>query len=144
MECRHHSDGKRAALTMEMDGWSDDALECHKLELADAHLISKREKETMRGGHASVFHICRELQERKSEGCALSFFRSISVQLQRGQTSVFAAGTAMHAPPATRPRRRGLSNARRFLRVKMTRSTKFEAPCLETHGERSRRDCRWS
>ena len=98
----------------------------------------------MRGGHASVFHICRELQERKSEGCALSFLRSISVQLQRGKTSVFAAGNGDARAASDPTERRGLSNARRFLRVKMTRSTKCEAPCLKTHGERSRKDCRWS
>ena len=72
---------------------SDDALECHKLELTDAFPVITsdiRAKDKERGrGHESLFpHLQRE--KRRRQGWELSF---LDRQLQRGKTSVFAAAT---------------------------------------------------
>ena len=57
------------------DGWTDDALECHKLELADAFTAltsdiggeAERKTKGEGGGATSpFFHICRELQRGRN------------------------------------------------------------------------------
>ena len=62
------------------DGWTDDALECHKLELADAFTAltsdiggeRERQRETEEGrrrGHESVFpHLSRNAARRGRNG----------------------------------------------------------------------------
>ena len=90
-----------------------DALACHKLELADvhflhSHLISgERERKTRRGGGGGgggeatspFFHVCQELQRGNGAVKVVSWLSFLDLQLQRGKTSVFAAGrrTVMQA-----------------------------------------------
>lgn len=79
-----------------------DALACHKLELADvhflhSHLISgERERKTRRGGGEEAtspfFHVCQELQRGNGAVKVVSWLSFLDLQLQRGKTSVFAAG----------------------------------------------------
>ena len=59
------------------DGWTDDALECHKLELADAFTAltsdiggeGEKDKGRQRRGHESVFpHLSRNAARRGRNG----------------------------------------------------------------------------
>ena len=104
------------------DGWTDDALECHKLELADAFTAltsdiggererqreteeeEEEEEEGPRVRFSTFVEKCSEEGEkRRRQGCELSFLDYL--QLQRGKTSVFAASYTTNQPRCKRERR---------------------------------------
>ena len=74
-------------------------------------------------------HLSRIAGEEKRRLC-LELFKIYLCATATWKNKRFCSGNGDARAASDPTERRGLSNARRFLRVKMTRSTKFEAPCV--------------